>query len=508
MNRKLIVLAVLVLAACSPQKFRSSINDVGQAAVPITPGTSSELAAKTFSLTTTPVSFSQDVLAQNNTSISFQVPLPDGTFSNNLKASDIHLVENGVSIPDFKLTSSSQNTDQTVDIVLALDVTCSMVPTIESAKTNLINFVRNARLNNYHTRMCLSTFGDYTVQKCTQFTDNDPSNPATMTQVNQLISDISKLKALCGAQDPGGNDLNENPMRALIDASIAPWNPSSQRFLILVTDDGFLYSPDNQGDVGTLAPYYADVLTAIQTSQMNVFMVGPNRPGYKLPFKGNPSVVTASNGEFFLFADLVDKKISLDTVLNRILRRVQTTYTASYTADEVPGLDPSLPLSLRDVRVSLNAGVPGQVVAKGAQSNLPTGRANYKKTWRLSEKKIRAETLQVKVNGQPVSTGYVLTNTDLTFAAAPAPGTKIEVVFQFDSLKDALQTDSILIAKVENLDTLQFSLNGIAAPKTDFVFTQNLDGDWVVTLGERVLSETDPYQIRMRRSLVVRIVKP
>ena len=341
-----------------------------------------------FKMNNSVASFEQPQLESNETQAAFQVALADGTNVPDLKVTDFTILENGQPISDFKLQSNSTTIKQSVDIIFAVDVTGSMSPTIESAKTRLISFVQKSRLNGTHSRMCLITFGDRTVKNCDRFYDNNPDDPSTIDQVNELISEISKLKALTGSSDPGGSDLNENPMRALIDASKAPWNENSQRFVILITDDGFLYSPGNSGNVGALAPKYNEVSEAIEKSQMKVFAATPSLAGYNKPFKGEPGVVEFSKGEWFNFKDLISGKITLDTILNRILNRVQTTYLLQYTLDENSGsgLDLTLPLKKRKIEILLQNGVHANLNMLSLQSNLPDGRKPYQKKFKLADK--------------------------------------------------------------------------------------------------------------------------
>lgn len=503
-SNKIGILMFSTLAmSCAPQTFApvdgfNSINDT----------TSASVASNYFRVTPGQAAFEQEVLDQNQTSTSFQVRLPDGTYKNDVKNEDLVITENGNAVPNFSLTSNSDTIVQTVDIVFAVDVTGSMTSSIESAKTRLVNFIHNTRNAGYHTRMCLITFGDFTVQHCNKFFDNDPKDPSTMAQVNELISEITKLKALKGAEDPGGTDLNENPMRALIDASNAPWASDSQRFLILMTDDGFLYSPGNSGAVGDIAPKYADVLSAIQKSQMKVFLAAPNLAGYNKTFQNQPNIVTASQGQFFLYSDLISGRITFDTILNQIISRIRTTYVAKYIADEVPALDPTLPMSQRQINVAMKSGISGTTVVLSKTSNLPDGRAQYKKQWKLSEKKIRSGSVRVRVNGVEIPLGFsVDVAGTLAFALPPLPGVKIEVVFAYEYLKDSLQLSPILLNKNELVENLSVLLNGKKAKAGDVIFSRAIDGTLSLSFADSVVSEADPFGIRINGGLQVEVLR-
>ncbi len=462
-----------------------------------------------FKMDSSVATYEQPQLESNDTQAAFQVSLPDGTSISDLKASDITLTENGQAITDFKFQSNSLTTIQSVDIVFAVDVTASMSKTIESAKTRLINFVKKSRASGTHSRMCLITFGDYTVKNCDRFYDNNPDDPATEAQVNELISEISKLKALTGASDPGGSDLNENPMRALIDASKAPWKENSQRFVILITDDGFLYSPGNQGSVGPLAPKFAEVSEAIEKSQMKVFAATPSLPGYNKPFQGAVGVVQFSQGEWFNFSDLISGKITLDTILGRILKRIQTTYLVQYTLDENSGLDSTLPLKKRKIEVTLQNGTRGVLTVLSIQSNLPDGRKPYQKKFKLADKNIKKDSVVVKVDDVVVTSGITLTpENEIDFDKPPKAKSKIVVTFKYNDIKDSLQLTPIIIKQTGlDADSLVVTLNGTEAAKKDIEVKVTLEGYLSVQLADSCFTEKDPYALRANNGVVISVSK-
>lgn len=498
----MICAGLLVLAGCAPQKFTNEeiVANTGSNFPP-----DQEVLSNFYKLSDSQLDFQQDSLDENRTTLTFQVLKPDGTYVTDLQASDFVVTENKVPVTQFQFSSNSQSIVQTVDIVLAVDVTGSMASTIESAKTRLINFVKTSRDRGYHTRLCLLTFGDYVVQNCNKFYDNDPSDPTTLVQVTELISEITKLKALQGSQDPGGHDWNENPMRALIDASKAPWATNSQRFVILMTDDGFLYSPGNSGEVGSLAPLYPDVLAAIASSQMRIFAATPSLAGYNSAFKGQPGIVEASQGEWFRFSDLISGQITLDTILNRILVNAKTTYSVEYVADTNSQLDPSLPLSKRKIEVTLRPGLVGTVVAQTLQSNLPDGRPSYRKDWKLTDKKIKKKSLHVKINGIEIFSGFKVEDGDLIFDIPAIKGAKITVSFEYEDIKDGLIFTPVILSANEDLNRIIVTLNGVEATPADLVFEKSLEGNWSLSPSDRVFEAQDPYQILAHKGLEFKV---
>lgn len=465
-----------------------------------------EINSTQMKLASSMANFEQNQLDSNKTVVSFQVINSQGEYLNDLTSTSVTLSENGQPVPNFVMKSNPQESRRTVDIAFLIDVTCSMNPTIASAKTRVIDFIRSSRDAGYHTRMCLSTFGDYTVRPCNRFYDNDPSKPETVAQVNELISEVNALQAGCGAADPGGRDLDENPLQAVLDAEHAPWAQGSQRFGILLTDAGFLYGPGNPGALGTSAPVYANVLSSLQRSQMNLFAAVPSRPGYERNFGSLPGIIPASNGEYFPYLDLVNGRTNLNTILNRILLRVQTTYALEYVADDVAGLNPTLPLNQRSIQVSLVRGSE-TVRMVATTSNLPNGRAEYKKSFKLSDKEILPSSLKVKVNGLNVTAGYRLNAGSLVFDTAPVRGAKIEVEYAYASLADSLQTQPVVLPATEDLNNIAVFLNDVKATGSQIRFQKDLEGRWLLLLNTDAVFNADPFKIRENGGLTVKVYR-
>lgn len=511
---KLLIIGVMTvgLAACSNYNFaQTPMVDSQYIDEPISiPGFElTELNAKSFGYMTPAVSHNQVNNSQNKTTINFQVVNGSGDSINDLRSSDLTVIENGINVPGFSLSNNARQVKTTTDIVFMIDVTCSMGPSINSAKSAVINFIRNSRANGYHTRMCLSTFGDYTVRKCDRFYDNDPEKPSTETEVTELISEVTRLAAGCGAEDPGGRDLAENPLRAIMDAETAPYAQGSQRFGILLTDAAFLYAPGNAGALGAAAPVYADTLASLQRSKLNMFVAAPNLAGYSLTFNGQPSLVQASNGEFFPYPDLVAGRTTFTTILNRIIQRVQTTYTIEYTSDEIPGLDPSLPLTNRTIEIRPgNSTAPGTVVRIiGTDSSMPNGQQPLLKKFKVTDRAIAPGSVVVKINGTLVTAGYQLVNGEIIFNLAPVNGAKIDISYSYARLKDGVSVEPIVFDGREDLSYISVFLNGTKVDGASVKIEKNLEGNWLLTLNDSVFSDADVFGIRAKGFLRVRVFR-
>ena len=499
---------VSVFTSCNRNTKFTPVDLVTAPAEIVTPpidDLTSEQFDENFVLQKSVQTFTQESLEQNKSTLSFQVKKADGSYVQDLLPADLTLAENRVAFSKYNLTKNSFQFAQTADIVFVVDVTGSMSPTIESAKIRLINFIKNSRQMGYHSRMCLVTFGDYTIKKCQKFYDNDPTNPATQSQVDELISEITQLKALTGAQDPGGYDLDENPMRALIDASEAPWQSLTQRFAILVTDAGFLYSPGNEGSVGKLAPQYTEVKSALQKSQMKVFAATQSLAGYNKKFKKEEGVVALSGGEWFNFSDLVSGKITLDTILNRIILDLNTTFVAEYTVEDQPGLDATLALKDRVPQVSLKNPSLGDVISVQLKSNLPDGRKSYPKEFKVSDKKLKKSSVQVFINSVEQKNYTITDDGYIVFKEAPAPLAEIKVSYQHEDLNDTVIQQPLIIPAAVPNDSVELILNGMRALETDYSIKTADEKYKTIELAARVFSAADPYKINEKDGLKIKV---
>lgn len=490
------VLSLLTLTSCNGTNFTMSSDDILN-------GTDA-VYKKTFPVTDSVVQFTQPNSQVNDTTVAFLIEDSSGLLVQDLTTSDLKITENNVNIKNFVINKNSTTYRKVVDIQFVVDVTVSMKSTIEAAKKRLVDFVNNSRELGYHTRMCVSTFGDQVFQKCARFYDNDPSRPETEVEVAELISEISKIQVY---NDPNDKTLDENSMKAIIDGADAPWGADSQRFMILVTDAKYLYSPGNQGAVGALAPTFAEVTAGLNKGKMKVFAVTPSAAGYNSNFKdGTPSVVTQSGGEWFKYADLVSGKITLNTVLNSIMSLVNTTFYVSYTIDsQTPSLDPSLPLSKRNIKVTLVNPI-GTIKDTVITSNLPDGRVPDQKVWKVSTKELNPAKVKVYVDGVLQSSGYKISNgNSIEFTSAKVAHSVIKVVYQYKSLADSVKMSPVIIALTpEQVSKLKIYVNGqLADPKYYEIYEFSQGSSSILFTDE--LFSVDPYGIAAAAQMSVSV---
>jgi len=451
----------------------------------------------------------QNKYDNNEISAFFQVTDKDGKSVGGLKETDFRAQENGTPIDKFKIEADVEKSSQLVDIVFVVDITGSMGPFIESAKLRLKDFINSTR-GKYHVRLCLSTFGDFVVKKCDRFFDN--TSPA---QVKEFIGELAQLKISKGqGEDPRYLDWEENPMRALTEATNSPWGQESQRFVILVTDADF-YSPDkpnkyfeaHQANDKTKAPSMKEVNEAIAKSQVRVFSVTPPATGYNSPLNGEPDITASSQGEWFEFTKVISKEITLDSILQRILMRINTTYKLTYVVDETPGLDPTLPLAKRNLEIQLVDANAGTVKKNSVLSSMPTGRPHYQKVWKVSDQPIQPSSLKVYADGKEVDPlEYSLERGEVRFKNVPKAGTRIRFVYLYEAIERNFRMEPLSFTGQLNAGNTKVYLNGKEARANEVNYDQDLDGNTSVRLNESVLSSSDPYDIRKNQGLTIRLV--
>lgn len=447
----------------------------------------------------------QDKYDRNEISARFRVKNNDGRSVDKLSDKDFQVTENNVPVQKFTVKAHEDKSYQVVDIVFAVDITGSMGPFIQSAKTHLSEFIRKTH-PKYHIRMCLSTFGDKIVQKCNRFYDN--SSPA---QVKEFVDQLYRLSITKGQGEyPGELDYEENSLRALIEAAQAPWNQDSQRFVILVSDADF-YSPEkpskffaeHQAREDASARSIKDVNKTVQANGVKVFTVTPSASGYNSPLAGEPDITSASQGEWFEFQKVISKQIKLDAIFDKILERINTTYLLSYVVEQNQGISPSLPLDKREIQISAPKGA---VLVDSVNSSMPTGRPEYKKTWKVSDQALQGESVNVWVDNKKLDKSeFSIQNGEISLNETPKPGAKLRFSYFYENIEKNLPLEPLIFNGDLNHSNTKVWLNGKEARSEDVIFEKDMDGDTSVKLVNNVLGTNDPYEIRKNESLRIRI---
>jgi hypothetical protein len=181
------------------------------------------------------------------------------------------------------------------------------------------------------------------------------------------------------------------------------------------------------------------------------------------------------------------------------------------------GFDPTIPLANRKIEITLKDGRTASVIFQTVQSNLPNGRAAYKKKFKIasgdgagngSGKRIHKKSIKVLVNGVRSQSFVLNEEGEIEFEQAPPAIAKIEAFYQYENIKDSLNISTIIIKGdlINNEAEILITLNGIPVAKADYSLIETLEGDYALRLSEQVMSEVDPYRIRESEGLKVRVI--
>lgn len=484
----------------------------------------------------------QEKFDKNEVTATFTAKDSHGESVKNLLPTDLLVQENGIKVWPFSLEKSIDNRFyDTVEIALVLDVTGTMARFIHTMTSTLQNFIEKSRKAGYHTRICFSTFGDYTVKPCGKFYDNNPNDPSTKSQMHDLISQLNEVKAGVGPKDDKGwPDLAENSMRGLIDATQAKWTPGAQKFVILVTDWGFLYKANRPGDEDNSGntppggdasperfeknnvPKFSQVIGAIKSSGVKVFAVTRTEhvyspkdgaentwdlfhgqpikygqllkwDGYNTPFQGEPSIVEASGGAYFNFDEIIANPSKLDNVFNTVIEHLNITWKLTYVADQVPGLNPAISNDKRRLEITSTKAKIGDLKYS---SSIPKGHAEPRTVFKGADSAIQVGSEEVLVDGVKQSTSaYSVKGGDIVFRAPPAPGAKIDVSYYYEAAEKNFRTKPIVLAGSAKPENTTVKLNGVIARPEHISFGKDLSGFTTLSLSPSAYGPTDPYHI-------------
>jgi hypothetical protein len=459
-----------------------------------------------FPLSWSEINFKQVESFKNEVSLYFNIT-QIGTNLPSLDQSMIQVSHEGLNIDKFNLTNTSLEKDNIIDIAFVIDVTGTMSNFIEDAKLRIINFIQTSMSRGIRTRMCISTFGNYTVKACDRFYDNDPKNPASLVQTQELISEISNLRAYKGqGKDPGWPDYDENPMQALIDVSRAPFRSEAQKFVIMVTDAGFLYSPQNQGSLGNKAPLLTDVAQAIKSSQISIFGITPFMPGYTSSLNGLPSVIEQSSGEHYLFSSVIKGEVTLNQIMNRILDRVKSTYVLSYVIDDFKSLNPSKPVDFEEINLEIKKTSTQTVLSDlKYQATFPNGSPEFIQDWALSSDKVDSGSARVWVNDNELdSSEFIINYGNLKIKKAPELASHIFVRYQYENVFKNLRLKPLFLNRIVDEENLVIRMNGIPARPGDLLFQRDANNDLSVMVLPEALKD-DYYRVKEQEGLALEI---
>lgn len=488
----LMILVTLTMAACAKHQFNESASTIDA------PATFGQFEQNLFFKYEPAVEvFDQDVLDFNKISASFEVLDSQGRNVNNLTEQDFDITENDQPVSKYKLSSSSNNLGTKADIVFILDVSSSMDSSIKQVKDRVRGFVDDMKAQNIQAQLCLVTFRDHTEKACTSVVQD---NPETVVNENleDFLNEVNKLKS------SGGGDIEENQLRAIIDAATkTPWRSGAQRMAVMITDAAFHYAPDNAGDAKEDAPRYQDTSLAILNSQMMTFIVGPNKAGYSKNFSGLPPLTSYSGGSYFSFDDIKNGKKTLGDVLQAVIQRIVTKYSVEYVVDDNSWLDPKLPVQWRKLKVKGKQNQSWSIKLDSLLSTLPLGRPEYRKSFPLARRTFDPE---VYINNLKVlPSEYSFQGTEIKFKQAPSAGVQVKVVYHPSDLREYLKTDVQVWPADLDLIALKVKLNGISVPVGRLQLIVDEQGQYTFDPSKIAFQEGDPYQIIKNGGLKVEV---
>lgn len=494
----LVSLIGVLIAGCGQNySFQpSQKNNSNNIIPPPTPEAPSTTGNSVFNLQSTEVNFTQDVFAQNIMSAQFQIVDDFGFTINNLNKNQIVVKENGTPVSQFNLDLQNNNGNKTADIVVVLDVTTSMDPYIDELKRKIGRFVDALSRTNVKARLCLVTFGESTEDMCTRFIEDNPN-----TGKNENLDDfVNKVSSII--THGGGTQMNENQLRAMIDAAQkTPWGNQAQRVSILITDASFHYAPDNIGE-GVNVPTYENTLSTIQNTQMQSFVIAFPSAGYDRPLKGQLSMPRATGGDFYNLGDVVGGLTNMEEIFKSIAAKISQGFVINYVVDHNPNLNPELTLGQRTVTIEITDPLlKGTIKITNISSSLPQGRPKYKNKFKVSDKKIDKASIKVWINNNPVNSNVAVSDEDIEFSQSPDPGSQIKATFLLSNLKENLsyQPSEIKLSFVPK--SVEVIANGIKLKSDEFSFSvvgQKLN----LELSEKVFeSASDKFEIKKRGKL-------
>ncbi|MCB0393267.1 MAG: VWA domain-containing protein [Bdellovibrionales bacterium] len=452
--------------------------------------------------------FMQDMYDKNELTARFKAYDAQGRTIPRLEASDFSVYENNMSVTDFELASSSSDTGKSLDIVFTIDTTGTMKQEINSVKDNIRNLVDGLERQNIRSNLCLVTFKDEIYDKCRNFVIDDPVTPENENLVH-FLEQVTKLKA------EGGGDPRENALGGALEAlKNTPWHSNSQRMVILFTDAYFWFLPHHKNErEAQWAPYYDDVLEAIENAGAQVFVIGPKAGGFDKDWFGHPSLPDHSGGQWFNIEKLRKGEVTLASIFDYIIEQVKTVYNLKYFAEN-NGLDPTLPLSQRQISIqSTGLHNIARIEVVDFQSNMPNGRPNLKTRFPLQDTSpINASTLEVNVNSLP-SSDFVLDGYDLLFNSAPDQGAKIVATYEMGDLIDNVRLQPFVLKGNGELADIRVWVNNRVLNTNEYAVTLSLDGKYHLDLKDPVFMNSDPFGIRNAGELYLyveytRVVRP
>ena len=432
---------------------------------------------------------------QNTTAVLFKAYNERGFNIKDLQNEDITVTENQIEIQNYTLSSYTEKKNLSLEVVLAIDTQGSMRRYMHLIKENMAYFVDILQENAIDAKFCLVTFRDRVEKVCNKFIEDHPLTPE-----NENF--ISFLDDLSGLNLGGGGSYKENALGGLLTATQAPWQPNSQRIVILITDALFWVKPFDRGIEALTAPDYPTVLNALEKNNIQVFALTYDYDGFSKNYFEYPSLVEASSGQWFDLKALNSSNIL--EITDQVKEQIDVFYRLEYIVEESSPLNPFLNLNEREI--SLTSYFKNiQIEVQNIDSNMSSGKPELQSHW-LLESNQPIQVHLVTVDGQ-LEDNFFIEDNYIVFNQPPHRGSEIYIEYEVGRLIDNVQRHPLVLQSDPQhhkpstqevlITSVQVELNGKLASQEDFEIEISSDDQVVqLKLNESVFADHDPFDIR------------
>lgn len=268
--------------------------------------------------------------SQNFPFIYMNVNVDDnGVIVNELNKSNFTITENGTTQTEYfnVVPPSIGGEVRYADIIFVLDVTGSMSEEIESVRINMNSFIDSLSISNINYNVGFVVFGDIT------YIYNDGNLYSQKNDILNIINNITLGENGIGS----GDDLPENPLQAMADASLMNFRPGAQKVIILLTD-ATAHEEDSVTPL-TVKALIPDLISN-GVSVYPVFDTGDyEQIDQYIPI----AEATNPKGSYFNIYD------NFNEIINEIGSQISSTYLVSYKSS-----NPNFDGITRDVEVRVN----------------------------------------------------------------------------------------------------------------------------------------------------------
>ncbi len=229
-----------------------------------------------------------------------------GSQPDTLRAEDFTVVENDRAYPVIATSRLSPQRRVPVDFIFAVDVTGTMQAYINGVRDNIERFTRTLLSRGIDYRLGLVLFSDV-IERVYPPTE----------EVKEFLSWISRIWA------SGGMDEKENALEALAEAARAPFRPSANRVVVLITDAP--YHQKGERGYGRTEFTTESIIEFLRSQHVRVFCITrPELTEYRRIAEGTRGAV-------------YDIQLPFSQILDRYAAELTNLWVLTYrTGEEIP----------------------------------------------------------------------------------------------------------------------------------------------------------------------------